>query len=126
MPEMSSINTQSSLANVQQVDPSKAVSNNARQPGQQGEGKSFKELKVPEVEYLSSGDMDKLKENLNEALEPINIKLNFTEDRESGQWVVKVLNRENSEVIRQIPPEALLKMAKRMEELNGLFVDLWS
>lgn len=76
----------------------------------------------------SSLGMDQLKEirdSLNEAMRPINIALDFEEREEMNDLVVKVLNRETDEVIRQIPPESMLKMAQRIEDLTGLLVDTW-
>jgi len=40
--------------------------------------------------------------------------------------VVKVINKETGKVIRQIPPEEMLKIAKRMEEMSGILLDRWS
>jgi uncharacterized FlaG/YvyC family protein len=39
--------------------------------------------------------------------------------------VVKVMNRMTEEVIRQIPPEAMLEAARRMEEMSGLLIEEW-
>lgn len=78
-----------------------------------------------EVQKLSSEELESIRENINAALEPINVRLNFTEDQEIGRMVVSVVNSETEEVIRQIPPEAMLKMAQRMEEMTGFLIDLW-
>ncbi len=37
--------------------------------------------------------------------------------------VLKVVNDENGEVVRQIPPKEAVKLAKAIDELLGLFVD---
>lgn len=78
-----------------------------------------------QIAKLSKEEMNSIRENINAALEPINVRLNFNEDQDSGRMVVKVINSETEEVIRQIPPEAMLKMAQRMEELTGILVDIW-
>jgi len=133
MADISSVGAQQSqLPNVQEVDGSKAVSREMRQvPEQQGGMTSevqqtSREQARQELARMSSEELDELKNNLNEALEPINIKLQFTEDDDSGRMVVKVLDRDKDEVIRQIPPESMLKMAQRMEELSGMLIDTWS
>lgn len=45
------------------------------------------------------------------------------ENNESGALVVKVVDRETNEVIRQIPPEDLLELSKHLQELTGNLVD---
>jgi len=54
---------------------------------------------------------------VNDALKDMNIGLDFQEHEETEELVVKVMNREKDELIRQIPPEAMLQVAKRMEEM---------
>ncbi len=67
--------------------------------------------------------LEDIRQSLNITLEPINIKLDYSRNEEIDEVVVEVLNRETEEVIRQIPPEAMVNMAKRMEEMTGLLVD---
>jgi flagellar protein FlaG len=74
---------------------------------------------------LDRDKMEEIRENLNEALEKINIGLSFDQHEETGETVVKVMNRATDEVIRQIPPEAMLEMARRIEDMTGMLVDVW-
>jgi len=74
---------------------------------------------------LDKEEMSELKEKINETLEPINIALDFEIEDEIEETVVKVKNRDTEEIIRQIPPQALLHMAKRMEEMSGLLIEEW-
>jgi flagellar protein FlaG len=41
-------------------------------------------------------------------------------DKETEEIVVKVIDKETKEVIRQIPPEYLLKIAKYLDEIAGI------
>ena len=43
-------------------------------------------------------------------------------DEESNQIVAQILN-ENNEVVRQIPPEALLELSSKFNRLEGLLFD---
>ena len=70
-------------------------------------------------------ELESIRETLNEGLEQINVGLQFTENQDVEEMVVKVVNKDTGDVIRQIPPEAMLKMAKKMEELSGVLVDTW-
>ena len=66
-------------------------------------------------------------QRLEQALEQINAKasglspaLRFEPDADSGVVIIKVLNRETGEVIRQLPPEAVVKAAETGENLPSL------
>ena len=45
------------------------------------------------------------------------------ENNDSDQLVVKVVDTETDEVIRQIPPEELMELTKTLNELRGNIVD---
>ena len=47
----------------------------------------------------------------------------FERDSGSNTLVVKIVDSETDEVIRQIPQEELLELSKHLEELNGNLVD---
>ncbi len=47
----------------------------------------------------------------------------FENDNEANSMVVKVVDRDTDEVIRQIPPEELLDLTKRLQDLRGNLVD---
>lgn len=74
---------------------------------------------------VSVDQLEEIKDSLNQALSPINVALDFEEREEVEDIVVKVMNKETEEVIRQIPAEAMLKMAQRIDEMTGLLVDTW-
>lgn len=61
-------------------------------------------------------------EKLSEFLESVsNRGLKITIDEELSQVVLKVVNRDNEETIRQIPTEEVLELMKRMKELSEEF-----
>lgn len=47
-------------------------------------------------------------------------KVSFDVDEATGRSVVRVVNKETGEVVRQLPPEVLLTLVARMEQLSGL------
>lgn len=49
--------------------------------------------------------------------------LSFSIDETTGYNVVRVINPETNEVIRQLPSEELLKIAKSMETLNSFLIN---
>ena len=70
--------------------------------------------------------LEDIKNAANDLLARMNIKLDFNLDKQTEEIVVKIRNKENNEVIRQIPPEEMLELAKRMEEMSGILLDQWS
>lgn len=56
-------------------------------------------------------------------LKDFNISLSFNTDDKTGDVVVKVMNRDTGDVIRQIPPDALLKLREKLKELRGVIFD---
>ncbi|WP_457642742.1 flagellar protein FlaG [Persephonella sp.] len=59
-------------------------------------------------------------ENLNKKFEMLNSQLKVETDEDTGMRVIKIVDKETNEVIRQIPPEVMLKIAKYLDEVAGL------
>ncbi len=49
--------------------------------------------------------------------------LSFAVDDDTGITVINIIDSENGEVIKQIPPEDLLRLRKKMGEIQGLILD---
>ncbi|RIX44744.1 MAG: flagellar protein [Rhodocyclales bacterium GT-UBC] len=60
--------------------------------------------------------------SMNDFVDGINSSLKFTVDDKSGQTVVKVVDNDTKEVIKQIPSEEVLAMAQAVDKLKGLLV----
>lgn len=72
---------------------------------------------------LSLEETRKLAEQIQKYLSEINISLSFDVDDKTHDIVVKIINRETGKLIRQIPPEELLKLRQKLEELVGVLVN---
>lgn len=59
---------------------------------------------------------------VNEFVKPFNNALNFSVDPESKTTVVKVVDQSTKEVIRQIPSEEMLALAKALDTMKGLLI----
>ncbi len=66
-------------------------------------------------------DLSRVVENLNRFLESSQRNLNFRFDEASGRTIITVVNPETNEIVRQIPPEELLSLARTMREAGMLF-----
>jgi len=62
--------------------------------------------------------LDSAVEQLNTYVQSINRNLEFNVDKDNGRTVVKVIDAETDELIRQIPNEEALHIAKQLD--NGL------
>ena len=49
--------------------------------------------------------------------------LSFEKDEASGKTVLKIIDRESGEVLRQVPPEEMLRVAAIVRRYVGLLVD---
>lgn len=55
-------------------------------------------------------------------IQPINDSIQFSLDDETGMTLVKVIDLETKEVLRQIPSEEALNIAKALDKLQGLLI----
>jgi len=46
----------------------------------------------------------------------------FAIDKESGQVLIRIVNKSSGETIRQIPPEEILNLQARLKDLRGLLL----
>ncbi len=69
----------------------------------------------------STGGLSGLVNDINDLVYELSAtKVTFDVDDATGRHVVRVLNKETGDVIRQLPPEALLNLVARMRQLSGL------
>ncbi len=54
----------------------------------------------------------------------LGLGLEFSVDKETGTTIIKVLDVETGEVVRQIPPEEVLAFMRQFEK-NGLLFSRW-
>ncbi|NVM21125.1 MAG: flagellar protein FlaG [Desulfobacterales bacterium] len=73
----------------------------------------------PEVE-ISQALLDELQREIQMMR---NIGLQFSVHEATGRTVIKVIDKETEKLIREIPPEELLKLAAKIEEMIGILLD---
>jgi flagellar protein FlaG len=62
-------------------------------------------------------------EKANKAISVANKRFEYSVHEETNTIMVKVIDKETDEVIREIPPEKLLDMVAKMWEMAGIIVD---
>jgi len=86
----------------------------------QEEHQTENKAKEVQAEKITPEVLKKAIENLNKKLSMLNSQLKIETDNDTGIRVIKVIDKETQKVIRQIPPEAVLKIAKYIDEVAGL------
>ena len=61
---------------------------------------------------------------LNSYMQNLNRSLQFSVDDKSGDTVIKVIDSETDELIRQIPAEELLVVRSSLEEYRGMLLEM--
>ena len=97
-------------------------------PGPEGvrsDKESDSALKLPvkpeeEQKVLPREEIEQVAEFLNESSQLFNILLRFNISEDVDRVIVSVVNRDTDEVIRQIPPEEVVDLAKRLNEMAGV------
>jgi len=103
--------------------------NKDRKRGQyfkEGESTRFFQIKNPITnEATTIGELELIKaiERVEKALEPEFISLEYNRHEGTGVMMLKIVNRDTKEIIREIPPEKILDIAAAIWEMAGIIVD---
>jgi len=83
------------------------------------------EKKIHSSKYLTSvkKKLDEISELLNFEMKARSTNLNFSVDEPTNRVVVKVINSDTGDVIREVPSEAILRVSKNIEALKGILFD---
>jgi len=76
-----------------------------------------------DVRTTAKQEVEKWASSINDFLKSNNMSLRFQVVDETDQIVVKIVNNDTGETIRQIPSEELVELAERMRDAAGLLVD---
>lgn len=75
---------------------------------------------TPENSEISLQDLDNTVSELNAAVQNVRRDLQFRVDEDSGRTIITVRDSETDEIIREIPPERVVALAKNIESLKGI------
>ncbi len=103
----------------------------ATQPIQRGEEEfrrfesevKLEGLEPKASEILSQSDLERIVKEINQFIQIFNSKIAFEIDKDTGKTILKIIDSQTNEIIRQIPPEELLRISKRISELLGLIIN---
>lgn len=83
-------------------------------------GTIFPQDEAPPTEALDDSFLEDLEQDMNRLH---NVSLKFDLHEATGRTMIKVIDRETDEVIREFPPEKVLDLAAKMEEMLGILFD---
>jgi flagellar protein FlaG len=76
-----------------------------------------------EKEVMTTPQLEKVAEKLQEFIGKMNRGLEFSVDEDSGRDVIKVIDKHSGVVIKQYPSEEVLSLVAKLSEATGNFVD---
>ena len=117
------VNSMSSTRVQSTIEASNTASDNSR--SNDGKVVSSTELLHKKSNELSISDaaLQKALEKVNKALKGIDTRLEYSVHKETGDIMVKVINEETKEVVREVPPEKIIDLVVKLQELSGLIID---
>ncbi|WP_448531455.1 flagellar protein FlaG [Pseudothermotoga sp.] len=85
--------------------------------------KASEEPKKQQEDLDLSKAMDSLKKTFERLSRFFKTEAQFTIERELNMIIIKIKDRDTGEIVRQIPPEVAVKIAKNLQELMGILFD---
>ena len=106
-------------ANVKQDAPASAPQNTRPEP----ESVLRDDEALPTRTKLNPEMLAKITDEFNEDFRVFNTAILFSIDEDTGDTIIRIIDRETNEVIREIPPSEMLRLAARLTEIIGLLID---
>ena len=82
-----------------------------------------KEKTLEEKEAMTVPQLEKVAKQLQEFIGTMNRGLEFSVDEDSGRDVIKVIDKNSGELIKQYPSEEVLSLVSKLSEATGTFID---
>ncbi|NVK43063.1 MAG: flagellar protein FlaG [Oceanospirillaceae bacterium] len=86
-------------------------------------GNSFRQTVSNENASLSVEETEHIVESLNNAAQMQQRNLNFRIDDNNGRTVIKVIDSQTDDVIKQIPSEEVMTLVNHMQDMQSLLFD---
>lgn len=72
---------------------------------------------------VTVADLQHVIDDTNQMIRYVNERLEFSVHEATNRVMVKVFDRETDEVLREIPPEQMLDLVAKLQELVGILID---
>jgi flagellar protein FlaG len=101
-----------------------AISQNQQRISKNAEGtKAAPESSFPPDMKLSTDDITNLVDTLNAAAKSVNKRIEFSYHDKINRVIMKVMDTQSNEVIREIPAKEMIRLLEHIHDLIGMFVD---
>lgn len=78
----------------------------------------------PDLLQPDSAQLTQAVASVNQAMQKLAPGLEFSVDQESNRTIVKVVDKQTNELIRQMPSAEMLEISKAMDRVQGLLISL--
>lgn len=108
------------------------TANNAKKTSDEiavkNQSESIEEIKksvdrLDSKEALTSEQLEKVAQQLQDFVGEMNRGLEFSVDKDSGRDVIKVFDKSTGDLVKQFPSEEVLTLVAKLSEMVGGFVD---
>jgi flagellar protein FlaG len=82
------------------------------------------QTKADQGQPAQAQDLQQAVDNLKELVQSVKRNLEFSIDSDSGRYVIKVIDAETDKVVRQIPPEEVLRISRSFKDSLGALIRL--
>jgi flagellar protein FlaG len=74
-------------------------------------------------QHLTSQQLDKVAQQLQDFVGDLNRNIEFSVDEDSGKDVIKVIDKDSGDILKQYPSEEVLTLVSKLSEMVGGLVD---
>jgi len=121
---ISGIVKQGSLENIPAADiKNRRLSELPKAEAQKAEDKQQKVFNAEDYKKDEHIDIKEAMDKIQEAAILFNRKIRLEVEEDLNMVIVKVVDSETNEVIRQIPPKELVELSRNAKDLKGLLID---
>ncbi len=100
-----------------------AVAKGSRVDAAQVEKPPLSGTQTPASANVDPATLEAAVGRINDEAESMGARLSLSIDKELNRVLIRFKDPESGDVVRQIPPEAVVEMLKRLEELKGTMFD---
>ena len=76
-----------------------------------------------EAAPMSTSQLEKVAQQLQTFMSDMNKGLEFLVDEDSGRNVIKVIDKQSGDIVKQYPSEEVLDLVAKLSEASGMFID---
>lgn len=88
-----------------------------------GTNQTIEDFSVGLPRKLSEEFVQERLDELNKVLEKQQLETSYQRHEKTNRLVIRLVDKETKEIVKEIPPEKLLDYAAGMDEVLGLFID---